>query len=309
MHLQQGQSAPGEVVWLGEQIRRVIAPNPSPMTHWGTNTYIVGRGGGVAVIDPGPNEPRHLAALLAALAPGERISHILVTHAHLDHSPLAWPLAQATGAPVLAHGRARDGQSALMADLLARGFEGGGEGLDHDFLPDRRLQHGEEIAGDGWRLTALHTPGHMANHMCFDMQGHVFTGDHVMGWASSLVSPPDGDLGQFMASCALLAARNDIAYYPGHGAPVADPGARIQWLIAHRKDREAAIIAALRAGPMPLAALTRQVYTDTPPELMAMAERNVLAHLLDLNARALVVVADPLDPAASFEIGDPGEQR
>lgn len=304
MQVQQGQSAAGQVVWLGEAIRRVIAPNPSPMTHWGTNSYIVGRGGGVAVIDPGPNEPRHLAALLGALAPGERISHILVTHAHLDHSPLAWPLAQATGAPVLAHGHAREGQSALMAGLLACGIGGGGEGVDHDFLPDICLQHGEEIAGDGWRLTALHTPGHMANHMCFDLQGHVFTGDHVMGWASSLVSPPDGDLGQFMASCALLAARDDSAYYPGHGAPVADPGARIKWLMAHRKGREAAILAAMQAGHRRLPDLTRQVYTDTPPALMEMAERNVFAHLLDLTERALIVADGPLDLAASFRLSD-----
>ncbi len=293
----------GQVAWLTDNIRRIIAPNPSPMTFWGTNSYLVGRGGGLALIDPGPDDPTHMAALLAALAPGERISHILVSHAHLDHSPLARPLARASGAQVLAFGRACDGQSPVMAELMARGLGGGGEGVDHDFAPDIRLEDGERIEGDGWQITALHTPGHMSNHMSFDFQGIVFTGDHVMGWASSLVSPPDGDLTQFMASCARLAAREDRAYLPGHGAPVTDPGARIAWLTAHRQQREAAILQALEAvGPARLASLTRAVYTDTPPELMKMAERNVFAHLIDLHERGLATVEGPLDPASPFRL-------
>ncbi len=296
----------GQVSWLAENIRRIIAPNPSPMTFWGTNTYLVGKGGGLAVIDPGPDHPAHLDALLGALEPGERISHILVTHAHLDHSPLAAGLARATGAPVLAFGRARDGQSAIMAELLARGLGGGGEGVDHDFTPDIRVADADVIVGDGWELTALHTPGHMANHLSFDLQGHVFTGDHVMGWASSLVSPPDGDLTQFMASCAGLADRHDIAYHPGHGAPVEDPAARIAWLIAHRKDREASILTALAAGPACLPDLTRAIYTDTPDALMPMAERNVFAHLVDLFGRDLVVADGPLDPGVTFTLGAGG---
>ncbi len=298
------QVAAGQVTWLGDMIRRVIAPNPSPMTYWGTNSYLVGRGGGLAVIDPGPADSAHLAALKAAVGPGEHISHILVTHAHLDHSPLARVLARETGAPVLAFGPARAGQSPVMAELMARGLGGGGEGVDHDFAPDQALADGAVIAGDGWEITALHTPGHMANHLSFDLQGHVFTGDHVMGWASSLVSPPDGDLTQFMASCARLAARDDIAYHPGHGAPVEDPAARINWLINHRKAREAAILAALQGAPVTLPALTRAVYTDTPPELMKMAERNVFAHLVDLFGRARVTVDGPLDPGATFARAD-----
>ncbi len=299
----QERAPAGQAVWLADNIRRIIAPNPSPMTYWGTNSYLVGRGGGLALIDPGPQSEAHMQAILAALAPGERISHILVTHAHLDHSPLARPLARASGAPVLAFGRARAGQSPVMADLLARGLAGGGEGVDHDFAPDVRLKDGARIEGDGWEITALHTPGHMANHMSFDLQGIVFTGDHVMGWASSLVSPPDGDLTRFMASCARLAARDDTAYLPGHGGPVTDPAARIAWLIDHRKQRESAILQALEAaGPARLPELTRAVYTDTPPALMKMAERNVLAHLIDLAGRALVASEGPLDPAATFRL-------
>jgi len=300
------QVAVGQVAWLTQDIRRVIAPNPSPMTYWGTNSYIVGRGAGLAVIDPGPEDSAHLDALLAAIGPGEHISHILVTHAHLDHSPLARPLAQATGAPVLAFGRARDGQSPVMADLMAqlagRGVGGGGEGVDHDFAPHQRLQHGDEIVGDGWSLTCLHTPGHMANHMSFELQGLVFTGDHVMGWASSVVSPPDGDLTQFMASCALLAARDDIAYLPAHGAPVHDPAARITWLIEHRKGREAEIIQHMQGAAVDISSLTRQIYHDTPEALIPMAERNVFAHMIDLVGRGLVEVHGPLDPGSGFSL-------
>ena len=167
-------------------LRLVRAPNPSAMTERGTNTWIVGRGA-VAVIDPGPADEAHLAAILAALGPSERVSHILVTHAHADHSALAPALAQATGAPVLAFGTARDGMTRAMADLAAGAA--GGEGLDLAFRPDIRLSDGETVQGAGWSLTAIHTPGHLGSHLCFRWGRLGFSGDHVMAWSTSLVSP------------------------------------------------------------------------------------------------------------------------
>ncbi len=292
---------PGQVIWIDERIRLIVAPNAAPMTHWGTNTYLLGRGE-VAVIDPGPRDPAHLEAILAALTPGERISHILVTHAHLDHSPLARALAGRTGAPVAGFGRARDGQSQLMADLAARGLVAGGEGVDHGFAPDLRLADGEKLAAGEWEIEAIHTPGHMSNHLSFAFRDIVFTGDHVMGWASSLISPPDGDLTRFMASCARLAARNDRLFLPGHGAPVNDPAGRLAWLVGHRRAREAALVAALGAGPARIPALTGQIYRDTPPALLAMAERNVLAHLIDLLERGLVLAEPAPGPGALYRL-------
>lgn len=280
-------------------LRLVLAPNPSPMTHRGTNSYILGEGE-VAVIDPGPALPQHRAALLAALAPGERITHILVTHCHLDHAPLAAPLAAETGAPILAFGRHGDGRSPVMARLAAEGLVGGGEGVDHGFAPHARLADGAVVEGAGWRLQALHTPGHTSDHMAFAWGDAVFTGDHVMGWASSLISPPDGDLTAFMASCDRLAARADRVYYPGHGDPVTDPAGRIAWLIAHRRSREAQVLRELGREPLTVPALTRRIYTETPAALLPAAERNVLAHLVDLLGRGLAETDGPLSAATGF---------
>ncbi|MDF0603454.1 MBL fold metallo-hydrolase [Psychromarinibacter sp. C21-152] len=280
-------------------LRRLLAPNPSPMTERGTNTYIVGEGR-VAVIDPGPDRPEHLAAIRAALASGETVSHILVTHAHRDHSGLAPALAQATGAPVLAFGRAEDGRSELMQRLAAEGLSGGGEGLDRSLTPDRLLSDGDTVSGDGWTLTALWTPGHAAGHLCFAWGNVVFSGDTVMGWASTMVSPPDGDLTAFMASTERLAARGARVFYPGHGAAIPRPAERCAWLLTHRRDREAAILAALDGGGRTPAELTRAVYRDTPAALMPAAERNVLAHLIDLAQKNRVRAAPRLSGDARF---------
>ncbi|WP_226341132.1 MBL fold metallo-hydrolase [Gemmobacter serpentinus] len=274
-------------------LRMVLAPNPSPMTHWGTNTFLLGQGA-VAVIDPGPDDPRHMAAVLAALGPGERISHILVTHAHRDHSPLARPLSQATGAPVLAFGDARSGRSARMAALA--GLEGG-EGLDLAFRPDRLLQDGEVIRGDDWELTAIHTPGHIGGHLCFGWGDCLFSGDHVMGWAPSLVSPPEGDMSDYMASLERLAEGPWRRAHAGHGAPITDLPARLKELQTHRRAREAAILAALDQAATP-AELTAQVYRDVNPALIPAAQRNLLAHLIDLAHRGLVAAEDG-DPVQS----------
>ncbi|ETX29137.1 MBL fold metallo-hydrolase [Roseivivax isoporae] len=284
---------------LAPGLVRLLAPNPSPMTFWGTNTYLVGTRG-LAVIDPGPDLPAHLDAILASLGPGQHITHILVTHAHLDHAPAARPLAARTGAPILAFGDARAGRSAAMRRLAAAGTLGGGEGVDAAFVPDAELPDGALVAGDGWQIEALHLPGHFGNHLGFALGDTLFTGDLVMGWASSLVSPPDGDLTDFMASLDRLASRTWSSFLPGHGAPVTDPAARLAELIAHRRAREAAILAALRAGAADAAAIARTVYTDTAPALLPAAERNVLAHLIDLHGRGLVHTAGSPAPESPF---------
>lgn len=279
-------------------LRRIVAPNPSPMTFRGTNTYLLGADK-LAVIDPGPLSQDHLDAIQAA-ALGGRITHILVTHAHLDHSPLARPLAEATGAPVLAFGTADAGRSDVMQALAAGGLVGGGEGVDHAFQPDDILADGDVIIGEGWQLEALHTPGHMANHLSFAWQGTLFSGDLVMGWASSLVSPPDGDLTAFMASLRSLQAREWSVFHAGHGAPVLDPNARLDALLTHRMAREAAILDALTQGPATAAQLALIIYTDTPAALLPAAERNVLAHLIDLTTRGLAAPQGPLASTAVF---------
>lgn len=267
---------------LAPGLRRVTAPNPSPMTYTGTQTYIMGEGR-VTVIDPGPAMPAHLDAILAALQPGERVANILVTHSHLDHSPLARPLAEATGAPVLAAGRSDWGRSAVMTAL--GDAVGGGEGVDPDFAPDQQIAEGDNIDG----LVVLETPGHMANHLSFVWGDALFSGDLVMGWSTSLVSPPDGDMTAFFASLEKLQDRTDAVYYPGHGGPVANPQARCAELIAHRRGREAQILSALStSGPSNATTLARAIYTDVAPALLPAAARNVLAHLIDLTARARV---------------------
>jgi glyoxylase-like metal-dependent hydrolase (beta-lactamase superfamily II) len=291
---------PGAVRRLAPGVRCILAPNPSPMTLHGTNTYLLGDGE-VAVIDPGPDDAAHLAAIEAALAKGERVALILVTHAHRDHSPLARVLAARHGAPVLAYGPAGAGRSAQMQALAtaAKGL-GGGEGVDAAFRPDRELADDEEIEGPGWRIRAIWTPGHMGNHMCFQWGGLVFTGDHVMGWASSLVSPPDGEMGAYMASLDRLASLGAERLLPGHGDPVEQPAARIAELAAHRRAREAQILAALGPVPRDVAQIAAAVYTDTPPALMPAARRNVLAHLLDLATRGLARPLDPPGPDARY---------
>ncbi len=287
---------PGAPQQIEPGLRRVLAPNPSPMTHWGTNTFLLGEGE-VAVIDPGPALPAHLAAILAALRPGERISHILVTHAHLDHSPLARPLAEATGAKVLAFGDAHAGLSPRMAGIQGLG---GGEGLDLSFAPDRCLLDGEVLRTDGWALEVVHTPGHLGGHICLGWGDRLFTGDHVMGWAPSLVSPPEGDMTDYMASLERLAQPRWKRFLPAHGAAIETPAARLHDLIAHRRARESSILAALE-HPLTLEALLMQVYHDTPAPLRPAARRNLLAHLLDLRHRNEISQNDqPLAEEACF---------
>ena len=261
---------------VSPRIRRVVARNPGPFTFLGTGTYIIGRGR-VAVIDPGPDLAGHVEALLSALA-GETVSHILITHTHIDHSPASAALKAATGAPCLGFG--------------PHGFRGdtGEAGADLAFHPDIRMADGEEVSGDDWTLTAIHTPGHASNHLCFALaeEKALFSGDQVMGWSTTVVSPPDGDMAAYMASLDRLLARRDRIYWPTHGGPIRDPQAHVAELIAHRRARRAAILASLTAGPARPAEIVAKVYLGLDPRLVEAAAESVRAHLIELAAAGLV---------------------
>lgn len=280
-------------------LRRIVAANPSPMTYRGTNTYLLGEKD-IAVIDPGPTQSAHLDAILSALTTGQRITHIIVTHAHLDHSPLAQPLKDHCGAQIYGFGSAEDGRSDIMKVLAQSGLAGGGEGIDTEFQPDVSVKDGDKISAPGWQIDVLHTPGHIGNHICLAWGDHCFTADHVMGWASSLVSPPDGDLTDFMTSCNRLLKRDWQSFFPGHGDVIAAPIERLNWLISHRKSREKAILDILQKEPSNAHSLARKIYRETPENLLPAAERNVLAHLIDLMQKKLVTPELPLRAQSVF---------
>lgn len=282
------------------RLRSLLAPNPSPLTHRGTNTYLLGSGD-VVVIDPGPDDALHLAAIRAALDPGERISHIIVTHAHRDHSALALALAAATGAPILAFGTATEGRSPMMQRLAEDGLTAGGDGLDNAFIPDRRLADGESLSGPDWQITALHTPGHLGGHLCLSAGDWLFSGDHVMGWSTSVISPPDGDMQAYMASLARLDRPDWSWFLPGHGDPIPDPQSRVQALITHRDARADQIRTALAQGPADVATLTQRLYPDLAAPLLPAARQNVLAHLLDLLEKKEINTQGPLSAHARFQ--------
>nr|WP_232474872.1 MBL fold metallo-hydrolase [Roseomonas rubea] len=264
---------PGEVQQVAPGIRRILCGNPGPFTFRGTNTWLVGGGSSVALIDPGPADEAHLAAILRATA-GERITHIIVSHTHRDHSPGAAALQAATGAPT--HGF---GPHMTPPDQ-------GGEGGDHAFRPDVALPDGAALQGADWRLSAIHTPGHCANHLCFALEGTgvLFSADHVMSWSTTVVSPPDGDMAAYMASLARLAARDDRLFLPGHGPPLPDPAPFVAALAAHRREREAMVADALRqAGRATARELVPPVYGPALDErLVPAAARSLLAHLIKL---------------------------
>jgi glyoxylase-like metal-dependent hydrolase (beta-lactamase superfamily II) len=287
--------------FIAADLRLVRAPNPSALTGSGTNTYIVGQGQ-VAIIDPGPDLPHHLAAILSALGADERIAAILVTHAHLDHSPLAARLGARTGAPVLAYGDAAAGRSPVMQAFAAIGQTGGGEGIDSQFHPDRILHDTESIQFGSNTMRAIWTPGHMGNHLCFAWRDVVFSGDHVMGWSSTLISPPDGDLDAYMASLDRLEGCNAKTLHPGHGDPIDTPRDRITALRIHRQTREHQILDALTSGPQTIPSLVAQVYKETDPSLHRAAARNVLAHLIALHARSHITAKPNLRPDATFTL-------
>ncbi|MFT4013061.1 MAG: MBL fold metallo-hydrolase [Paracoccus sp. (in: a-proteobacteria)] len=285
---------------LPKDLRVVTAPNPSPLTGAGTNTFLLGRDQ-VAVIDPGPDLPAHRAAILAAVGAG-RISHILVTHAHLDHSEGAAALSRACGAPILGFGPAEAGRSPLMQRLAAQGGIQGGEGLDRTFSPDTCLRDGDLVETSEWRLRAIHTPGHFAGHLSFGYENRIFCGDVVMGWSSTLISPPDGDLGDYFRSLARLEAEDAAMLLPAHGAPITSSAARLAELAAHRRARTAQILAALAEAPRTPAELARRIY-DIPDHLHRAASRNVLAHLIALAELGAVTPRGALSAEAVFQIG------
>lgn len=260
----------GRPAALSPMVRRIIARNPSAFTFHGTGTYIVGHGD-VAVIDPGPARPDHVEALLAAVS-GERVTDILVTHTHIDHSPATAALKAATGARTWGFGP-HPGTG-----------EDGEEGGDRTFVPDMKLNDGETVGGNGWTFTALHTPGHISNHLCFALaeEKALFSGDHVMGWSTSVISPPDGSMADYFASLRKLLARDDRIYYPTHGPPIPDPRAFVAGYIAHREERERQILACLNQGLHTIPQMVAAIYRDVPAQLHAPAARSVLAHLIHM---------------------------
>lgn len=294
---------PATTQTVADGVIRVIAPNPSPMTHWGTNSFILGRGPERVLIDPGPDLPAHINAICAALPEGARISHILVTHAHLDHTGGTQALKDATGAPVYAFGPATSGRSEIMQQL-AREIDGlgGGEGADHGFTTDHTLADGDVLDTGAGAITALHTPGHMGCHLCFAWDDAVFCGDLIMGWSSSLISPPDGCARAYRDSLARLDALAPARLYPAHGASIDTPAARIRDLRDHRAAREAQILDHLTRGPATPDALTRAIYTDVPAAALPYAARNTLAHLIDLYEQNRITADPDLSPSARFAI-------
>jgi len=268
----------GLVIELEPLVRRVLAPNPSPFTYTGTQTYIVGRGD-VAVIDPGPDDPSHIDALIAAVS-GETVTTILCTHTHRDHSPGAPMLKAATGAEIVGCAPLVLDDSGPRADAA----------FDRNYAPDRILLDGDRVTGPGWTLEAVATPGHTSNHLCFALaeSDALFTGDHVMGWSTTVVSPPDGDMADYMASLDRLAARNDRIYYPAHGDPVERPQRLIRGLAGHRKQREGQILRLLKGGDQLIPDMVAQMYVGVDQRLWRAAGQSVLAHLIDLKHRGLV---------------------
>ncbi|MGZ9114220.1 MAG: MBL fold metallo-hydrolase [Brevundimonas sp.] len=269
----------GRVDPVSPLIQRVIADNPGPFTFTGTGTYIIGRpeaGAGVAVIDPGPLDEAHLAALLAAVA-GRRVSHVLVTHTHRDHAPLARPFAEAVGAPILA---ARPPARTVHASATPD------EDDDETFAPDLVLAGGEIIEGDGWTIEALATPGHASNHMAFVLreENALFSGDHVMGWSTTVVAPPDGDMTAYMDSLDRVIARGFTTLWPTHGAPVTEPGPFLSAYKTHRLAREAQIVQRLAAGDRRISEMVPNLYAAIDSRLWPAASLSVWAHLIALEA-------------------------
>ncbi|MEM9999836.1 MAG: MBL fold metallo-hydrolase [Pseudomonadota bacterium] len=287
----------GEAVPVADNVVRITCNNPSAFTFHGTNSYIVGKDD-LAVIDPGPDNQAHLDALLAHI--GERpVSHILVSHTHADHSPLARRLAAVTGAKIVGAGEHRSARPLNIGETNPLDAA-----ADRDHVPDHEMKDGDSVAGDGWALTAIETPGHCANHLVFELTdtGVVFSADHVMAWATSIVAPPDGAMSDYMASLDRLEGRGHRKYLPGHGGPVDEPDLFLRGLRTHRKMRERAVLDRVQKGDTDIAHMVAAIYQDTDPRLHGAAALSVLAHLEDLVARKLVVTDGP---AALYGTYDP----
>jgi glyoxylase-like metal-dependent hydrolase (beta-lactamase superfamily II) len=268
-------------------VARVLAPNPSPYTYTGTQTYVVGAPNGpdCAVIDPGPDEPEHIKAIVAAVG-GRKVLAIMCTHTHRDHSPAAAPLAALTGSPIV-------GCAPLV---LSSDLPRSDESFDTSYTPDRVLEDGEAMRGVGWSLTAVATPGHTSNHLCFALEesGALFTGDHVMGWSTSVVVPPDGDMGDYMASLEKLLSREDARYHSAHGAAIEKPRQLVRGMIGHRRQRESQIMRLLREEARSVSGLIPVMYKGLDERLIPAAEMSVTAHLIDLAKRGLAACNDDI---------------
>jgi glyoxylase-like metal-dependent hydrolase (beta-lactamase superfamily II) len=280
--------APGRVEEVVPGVRRLLANNPSPFTFKGTVSYIIGRGR-VAIVDPGPLDEAHIAALLDAVR-GETVTHIFVTHTHHDHSPAVPRIKAATGATVLAEGPHRAARPLNVGEAPRAEASN-----DTDFRPDRALADGEVISGAGWSIEAVATPGHTANHMAFAFKEAdlLFSGDHVMAWSTPVVAPPDGSMSDYMASLDKLARRTEPVYLPGHGGAVREAPRFVQHYIRHRRGREDAILHRLGKGEADIPTLVRAIYIGLDPRLIPAAGRSVLAHLEDLAARGRVATEGP----------------
>ncbi|MEL3891756.1 MBL fold metallo-hydrolase [Ferrovibrio sp. MS7] len=286
----------GQAARLTPLVRRVVAQNPSAFTFHGTGTYIIGQGK-VAVIDPGPDDPAHIQALLDSI-PGETVSHILITHTHRDHSPGAALLKKHTNAPSYGFGPHPVSPGGGMVE----------EGGDYDYRPDVILKDGDVVQGESWTVTALHTPGHISNHLCFSLheEAALFSGDHVMGWSTTVISPPDGNMTDYYASLRKLLPRSETVYYPTHGAPIGQattgitPQAFVTGLIKHREAREAQIMACLANGPQTIPAMVERMYADVPKQLHGAAGRSVLAHLIHMVSDGRVKAAPAANETALY---------
>ncbi|MGE0774092.1 MAG: MBL fold metallo-hydrolase [Sphingomonadaceae bacterium] len=274
---------PDRIQTLHPLVRRVLADNPSPFTYWGTQTYIVGDARGVAVIDPGPDLDQHVDAIVEAID-GAPVVGLVCTHTHRDHSPATRPLKDRTGAPIIGCAPLALSDDGPRVDAA----------FDFDYAPDRALSDGDRIESDGWTLEAVATPGHTSNHLCFALPqaDALFTGDHVMGWSTTVVAPPDGDMAAYMASLDKLMARQDQIYYPAHGDPVEQPQRFVRGLAGHRKQREGQILRLLRQGESAVPAMVEKMYVGIDPRLHGAAGRSVLAHLIDLENRGRVLRRD-----------------
>jgi glyoxylase-like metal-dependent hydrolase (beta-lactamase superfamily II) len=290
---------PGVAKEIAPQVRALCAGNASPFTFKGTVSYIVGRGN-VAIIDPGPDDERHIEALLGAVR-GETVTHILLTHTHRDHSPAAAAVKAATGAPTYGEGPHRASRPLHIGEINPLDAAG-----DMDFRPDHPLRDGDTVAGSGWTLEAITTPGHCANHMVYALKetNSLFSGDHVMGWSTSIVAPPDGAMSDYMASLYKLAARSETLYFPGHGNVIRNAPNFVQSYIRHRLGREESILHRLGKGAADIPTLVRAIYIGLDPRLVGAAGLSVLAHLEDMVARGTVVTDGLPSIAGIYRLGD-----
>jgi glyoxylase-like metal-dependent hydrolase (beta-lactamase superfamily II) len=287
--------APYEVlIPVAPRIRRLLANNPSPFTYKGTSITVIGEGR-VVVIDPGPDDPHHLAALRAALK-DETVTNIFITHTHKDHSPAARALKLWTGAKTYGFG---PHPSSKREDGIV--IEEGG---DMEFIPDVVVRDGDVIESNGLHIECVHTPGHLSNHICYALKEEhaLFSGDHVMGWSTSVIAPPDGDMGDYLASLQKLLARNDAVYWPTHGGPIRNPKAVVAAYLNHRREREAEIVACLRAGLDAIPNIVERIYVGLDPRLKPAASLTVLAHLLQLIRGGHVASEDEPNLRARFAL-------